>query len=1688
MIFIFSLFYLTINQETENQVQYLQVGESVQGFISPRTSNHYVYQFFVPQINDHTNFVVLLKTLNPNSDPNIYISKSVQEPLSIQDADVQACEAQGMDICIINVEKIKENDLLYISVVSQQPSRYILRIEFDQEQTLMIDSFLTFKMTSEKQNQEQLEEPFQVFMNIYENGVPNNDKFDYKAIDTWENQKVIEFIQKQSFEQYKILIQGEQGSVFRVSATRSQQLKTIYLYDKIIQVVDKGDYDFYKIEIYDPSNCDIVIRLTPFKGYAKLFVHYNIQPPLLDSYEWKEDNQEEVLIYISRKELLDKKITINILYIAVLGVDLCTYQLQCICEQEGQFLPDIRYQRIVNQQEIMRLEIINYQNQIHQILVNFHILQGLVNILITNCYDQSFCPPEELFVNQEKYEKMTEYIMIYSNNDQQPQFMLKCDYFCNYQIFAIVDRNSQSDGKFEFKYIINKQTTNLMQNTPHKSIIQKNQYQYYYFFVSEQDQIQRLHFIVSLTQGEVIIYLSTKYQKPNEEHYEYKSQDNSINFGGRFPNQPQPGNYYISIYGQSISKYIITVWVINNFENSQQLGKFPWHYIQLYQGDWHDHVLANDEFVLFKIDLKGYQNIQNYPVNVILYKNYGQFQMFGFDHPETNELKAIWQSGQIINIQMNDPKYPEILYLKIRLDQIGDLYGSFRIAFYFYNQEINLIQNEPFFNFLSAQNQQIFRYEYSKKESFIISKRSFELDQSFLIFESFNQYGLKIRQFENTNIILIENKEEIYCQDQQKLCFQYFYFSLYSKIDQFYSILISNMDNSEIQLGEDQPISKLLPIGEDYFYLYCQDQEVNILTFSFYEELKIYASIVQDLQSPHPNSLQYDKISISRKGSYQTSLYISQNELRNYKCVEKCIIKLTVVVSKNTIFDINNQFYDYTIQYNSKLILLRESEFQDGSLIQSGYKFYKIHVSNNNTNLMILLKPDPNYEADLLVSKSKFPNKDKFEWGSFDLYSDVLILEPGNSIHPDLSGDYYVGVLCYVPCQFSLQYHLGNVETYDIFPNQPYNFYVGQDYTIYLRLYKSMQTQPFMIFVQSLSETAYFYVDEIDQFTSKLSYTKNLSSFKYNNNQKGYQKQMITEPLQIDNMLLIALKTYNSEIVTIQVSSQQEEIFLDSQMLFQYQLVKNKKITFTLYPIYQSLILQVYVFSGEITCSYSVEKLNQDENFHPLFLLEIKSDNQKNNFTINNYADSYLKVYIEAIFNSHFSIQYSYEIEDTIYIYSIYPVNVLLNGQSEKKLYYNNYDTYQIQTQQKTFQISVQIKEDWNSVLSNQKHRSLPIIKVYSNITQMQLQPIKQKILSNLIFNEYIQNETQYTIVLNNQAQFYQKYEIQIGNSDLRPLIPRIKQLGNNQLHTSTYWALQQNYDYMFYEMQFCNGIFSVHVGKDFELLKNGQYDYKIDIKQNKQVFGFIDKIDLELFIYLKFDFIKAFNKKIFDAQYTIRIYSVEEKNDIPYDQFYPGLQGVLNSKIIENYEETIILYIEFAPLQFTKKNKQETFWVEQIEYFIILDERLDDDDNNFDYCLEPSNENRIFHNQTDNDSLLTINVTLPNLFKKKQRIFDFTILATVEVQLYRDDQKVQLDYYYESQYIKWNSQLKMIQDYKPINYLLVGLFIVIIILMIGIVAFIRMKRKQIISKYDNSYFKNQKIIGIEMHHSGINE
>ncbi|CAK90129.1 unnamed protein product (macronuclear) [Paramecium tetraurelia] len=1691
---IFCLFYLVCNQKTINQPLYLNLGESVEGFVSPLTSSHHVYHFVVPEIINQTNLVVLLKTSDPESDPNLYISKSVKEPISVQDADVQACEAKGMDICIINNEKVKENDLLYISVVSRFPSSYTLRIELDQEQTLTIEKFLTFKMTSEKQsyiidfemydiwdeateieihvqrlNEESSKEPFQVFMNKYENGVPNNDKFDYVGIDTWENKKVIEFTQYTPIEMYKILIQGEQGSVLRVSATRIKILKTIHVYESITQLVKKGEYDFYVSEFNIPDDGSIfsqVIRLIPFKGNAKLYVHYNFQPPLLDNYEWQDHLSTVKCISISKNELLEKNITMNTIYIAVLGQELCTYQLQYTYETEGKLYPEIRYQRYVVLGEVLKLELFDNVNDWHRIFLIFQVLKGDLSIVVTNCTDQSVCPQDELINNPEKFKNMEEYYIRFYSFIPFLEIDITCNQICNYYVLVTVPPNKWSQScKFDIEYQLLGGFKKLIQNTPHKSTIYKNSLQFYDFFVSEDDQIQRLSFIVSPIQGEVSINLFIYPSQPDKDTAQYESENSSINFGGEFSNQLLPGYYSITIWGKSSAKYIITVWVVKNSEDSQQLGQYPWHYIHLYQGDWHDHLLSNDEFVLFKIDLQGFEQSDKDPFNVILKKHYGQFLIFGFDHPETNESQAIWQGGQIIKILTNDPNYPQILYLKIKLNKAGGVYGSFRIAYNFYNEQVNLLIGEPFFNFLPANNQQSFRLEISDEEPLMISKRSFDNDQSSLQFGLQKEQAVDIIEFENSNILQIKKKTNSNCGEENYYCSGYLLFSLNSKLDQFYSILVSKMDNSQIQLAEDQPISKVLPLGEDYFYLFCSNQEVNILVFSYFSELKIYASITKDLKSSYPNAKSYVKMSKKGKAGYQTSLYFSESEIKEQNCVQRCIIQLTVSLAKIH-SDIKYSNYDYTIQYNSNLILLRESEIQEGYLTQNGLKFYKIHVPNNNQNLMILLKPEPNNEADLLVSKSKFPNQEQYDWGSFELFSDVLILEPGNIIHPDLSGDYYVGVLCQSICQFSLQYHLGKVEAYEIFPNQPYKFYVGEEYTVFLRIYNYFSLKPMMIFLQSHSETALFYVDEVDQQTLNLGYVKDVTQFKYNNNQNGYSKKLVTEPLQFNTILLIALKTYTSEIVTVQVSNEQEEMFLDSQMLLQYYLKKNKHITFILSPQANSITLQIYVFTGQIACSYSIDNLNQDNNFHTLTLLEVRSDNQENNFVIKNFYTSQVVIYFEAIFNCHFSIQYFNEKEDATYIDSIYSAFAYLKGQSEKLFYYTNYDYFQHSTQNKTFSITVQIQEDLNSVLSNQKHRSLPIINVYSNNTKAQLQPVQHRIVSNLVYHEYIHSEKQYQIVLHNLAQFPQFYQIQVGNSELRPLIPRIKQLGTNKLHQSSYWAMQQNDAYLFYEMQFCNGIFSVLVGKDLDLLKNGQYDYKIDIKQNKQIFGFFDKIDLVNVIYLKFDFIKSFDKKIVNAQYTIRAYQVEDKSDIPYDQFYPGLSGVLSSKITEEPEENITLHVEFAPLQLVKQSGRETFLVEQIEYFIILNERQGEDNKDFDYCSEPSNEYRIYQNQIDRDTQLNINATLPNFNKQQQRNFVFTILATVSIQLYRDDQSVQLDYYYETSQIKWNSQKQVILNYSSENYQWVGFVIaVIIILIIGLVAFFTMKRKKMIMR-----------------------
>ncbi|CAK88453.1 unnamed protein product (macronuclear) [Paramecium tetraurelia] len=1723
MIQIVYLFYLALSQEDGTPKQYLTLGDSVQGFVSPRTQNHQVYLFNVPEIKNQTDLVLQLKTLNPNSDPNLYISKKVKEPLSVEDADVQACEAQGMDICVISNEKIQENDVLYISVVSRFPSRYILRIELDQEQMLKVDSFLTFKLTNEKQsqiidfmlsefnteqteieinvqvvNQEYLEEPFQVFMNKWENGVPTNSMYDYKATDTWGNQKVIEFNQQKPFEQYKILIQGEQGAVFRVMASKSQKLKFFNFYETIVQVVEQGEFDFYQVE--PQLNCDIGVRLTPFKGYAKLYVHYNKQPPLLESYEWQEKNKDGEVILITQEELKNKNITLKNLYLAVMGEELCTYELQLTCIYERTILPGINHQKFVSESQVTIVNILDYRNEGHYIQLNLHTFEGIINFLTTNCADESICPyTEELFLNQDKYELMTQYTMLFTNRRKEAQFILNCDGMCAFFVVAVLDKSSTSPGKFTIQYKIIEKTMSLLQNTPHKSQVEKDNYQYYKFFVSENEQMQRLHFLVTPIQGDVTMYVSTTYQQPNEWNHEYKSQNNSINFGGRFANQPQPGTYYLSIYGQSFSKFIITVWAIKNFQDFQQFGKFPWHYIQLYQGDQQQHSLVDEDFVLYKIDMKGYDMNRRDSLNVILQKEYGQFRMFGFNRPETNESIAIWQSGQIISIPFDDKNYPEILYLKIRLDHTGGNYGSFRIAYYYYKYMIEIFQDEPFFNFLSAGYSQGFGYLQANTEAFVITKRTYEFDQSSLDISIQPLHGLDIRYSKNNSTIIVQQNKDHYCQILSATCSEYFYFSLTSKFDAFYTILISKIDKSKIQLVEDQPITKALPIGEDYFYFYSLGQEANILAFTYYGEIKLYAKVVATLDSPEPTESLHDKVSQKHKSYSQVSIYFSQNDLNKLDCNGKCIIKITVIVNRDGDQDFNINVLDYTIQYNSKLIMLRESEIQSGELVQNEYKYYKIHVPRNDTNLMIMLKPDIFCDADLLVSKSKFPDLGNYDWGSFDLQSDVLVIEPGNTVNPDLTGDYYVGVHGYEKCQYGIQYHLQNVEIYEIFLNQPFKFFVNSEFTIFLKLQTYGLETPFTIFVQSHSETAYFYVHETDLESAKFSsFSQNPAQFKYNNFGMGYQKSFMTEPLQPNNILIIALKTYTSEIVRVQVNNNDTEIFLESQSLFQYFLEKGKEVTIILNPKSMSTSIQIYMYSGSLVCSYYFEKFYEVQNFTTLILLDIRPDNYKNIFNISNQENSYLKLNFEAISSAYFSILYFTDVEEMNKIYSIYPVFFSLKAQSEKEMYYMNYEFSPLLDQGKTFSISVQIQDLHDYLQKSPKHRSIPLIKVYSNSSQLQILPIKQTILSNLIQNEYFQIDNVYRIVLQSQSQQEQNYQVQVGTSDLRPLVPRIKQLRQNELYQSSYWAVQQNFMYLFYEMQFCNGIFSVFTGKDYEQLKQGQYDQRIDIRQNKQVFGFFDQIQNLDITYLKFDLIKTLNSQITNAQYTIRVYYVDEKEEIPYNDFYPGLQGYLTPQLLQNPDDTVTLYIEFAPIQITNQDlKDPYFELKQIEYFVILQEKSEGDDLSLDFCSDPSNYNSIVRNQTTNETTLFASVTLHDVkFPQQRRTLVFTILATVDVQLYKDEQLIQLDYYYETNSIRWNPKQQVIQETVSINYQWVGVSIVIIILIIALIVFVK-KRKaqnmqklmlQISEKYENKVISNYSTEGIELHYRGLNE
>ena len=67
--------------------------------------------------------------------------------------------------------------------------------------------------------------------------------------------------------------------------------------------------------------------------------------------------------------------------------------------------------------------------------------------------------------------------------------------------------------------------------------------------------------------------------------------------------------------------------------------------------------------------------------------------------------------------------------------------------------------------------------------------------------------------------------------------------------------------------------------------------------------------------------------------------------------------------------------------------------------------------------------------------------------------------------------------------------------------------------------------------------------------------------------------------------------------------------------------------------------------------------------------------------------------------------------------------------------------------------------------------------------------------------------------------------------------------------------------------------------------------------------------------MFLKFDFEKKLYPSITEAEYTIRVYQVEDQSEIPYDKFYPGLLGLLNGTLTPLREGFPIFSVYFSPL-----------------------------------------------------------------------------------------------------------------------------------------------------------------------------
>ncbi|CAK58188.1 unnamed protein product (macronuclear) [Paramecium tetraurelia] len=1728
---MFSLL-IFLNVVFTQEIKRLTIGHRVEGTQSKwLNQNGDFYELILEEIKIDSDIVIMVKAINPGGDPNIFISRENKYASNEKEGEIASCTSRGNDLCIIDKSKLIIDDPFYISVICTGNCRYDLRVDYDQEYTLQRNDFIQFKLSDTQQSEilkidigeyskseveleievkalniYEFEAAFQVYLNVGTT-IPTSSEHQYVAKDSWSGSKLMSLSLQElpHLSKLTLVISGQAGAIFQIKTQTSGILRELKFQEIYNGIVEAGTARIFKVKIEDNSYNDMneidrkikwFIKLTPFIGHATLYANPDYQPVLLEQYQYHFERTTQQVLIIEKAQFKFQSGNEKYLYIAVFGNEMCTYELETgIQDFEYQYINiNVPYEGNIENNEMINYWFVLSGSKTRAVTVELTNYDQECALVLKRCYeDECKIIQDDLNHLEERQSQSPMDLFIYTTQTKNNQILVfnydpeVCKsfgdfYSCTY-VLAIYPSNTHTQlyNRCSYSVLVSTQSSHiqLKENTPHKSMVERQSLNYFKFYIGNAQDISRISIILTPIQGIFQIYSSTTSQRPNKEDFEMQGSNYMI----RYQNQEiREGTYFISVFGETAGLYTITVVVIRTGDDFRAKGKFAWQYIQLYEGSPQDFTLFSGEVGLYKIDLTNYLNTDQSKqslhdnVKVEILHETGQLSLYGFDHPSTKLNESRWQSAEEIQIQFNEDEYPEVIYL--RVEPTGPFSQvSFRIIYRIGWKNNMLVLNENFYTWIEAGDYQYFYYTFFKNEDVQLTKRAHSHKDSELIVTAFvdsNQH-----QLITGSMILSASKmpldkckssitEIFYCQVQVQVT---------STVDTFYSLLISK-DNSQIQLTLDEPVTQTLPASYHHYYLFYQpenDVVLNVVNFGQPQPLQILVSVFDTTQYPNKGVYEYPTdseskniVSVSKTivGIPHSQVTLSQGFLQF--CQYQCVLAITIKKVDDIEYYIT-QDQTYSIQYSSGYVGLYEQIAYYGSIDRSIIKYYKAYVYDNDTNLMIVLTPMSSCDVNIVVSKDDYPDAENYDWASIDYLGDQLVIESGNPKHPKMAGLYIIGVIGYSTCSYSIVYQTGKLHYYQIQQGIPHNIVLKSGEVAYFK-YQQYIVENFQILFILQSGTAEYFVDEIaDDSKESDSFIKQLELFQFNNSGKGFKKQMKFTPND-RHKYLIAVRSEQDSDITLAIQVKSSKVYLAKDVIMINQLDPEDFQSYSYYSPYDS-VLKVEVLEGKVEVQYSsdpskdpirkrVSKETSAQGFiEELMKVSAEFSNQFN-ITIKSFDKS-----------ATYKIQCR-DIKGTKFINVGEVYTILLHPHQSEKFIYNSVQ----KGNENTFSIFItMLFNTYQKDEYNKYKKEVPKIFVkYTNENQVshQLFPDKEAQISQYYYAEFQDRAGDYEIeIFNKNDQLSIDFNLIFSNSYLNILVPSQKSVSILKQQPKYWEYFCPSEGQLLLQVQQCGTTLNLFGSTDIDLLKNGQYS-----KQYQVTDHLVEVIEVKKSGY--YYLVASTNNYISDSStpFTITAQLIKQDSYIPLNDLQPGNDGNLNWEL-ERRDDKYYLTVTGYKLQ-VKSNPN--FNLLQVAYVLVYQFIEDGSTQTFNYCFETYQFEMRYENPAkENQLTFSLSQELDETKLADAQMIQFTIYTDSIIQL-RNQEMINLEKFYKpitvnNEYIK---QLRW-KRYMKYTFILILAFALIYTL----ISYFRKKMNKEKMKFEATDYPN-----IEMHYRGLQD